>query len=655
MTVPRRVWRRRPTARSTSSDNATATTQGSLARRMRTAIAVVVVILLANLATTTWGLLQLRDLTQQIQQTDLPLRVDSGALLTGLVNEETGLRGYQLTRDTAFLQPLRMGQSKYAELWTELHRLSGDDAVVSTLGLVEASVTAWRTSYEVPEENATSSEPAGQVAASESQGKALFDQVRASVNQLTAQIDAATRRDFAAQTAVRARTFWGVLAVSVLGVGLGTILLLSALRAVLRPLVNLRDIARALNDGRPAGSAPPAPPELRDAFNAIVAAASALQERETALARANAELAEASRSKSDFLATMSHELRTPLNAILGFTDLVRSGATGEISANADDYLERVRRNGSILLDLINDVLDLSKIEAGRMVVSTEVVSVESAVREVIANVQSLADAKGIGLEANPSADDDTLALADHRALTQVLTNLVGNAVKFTTEGSVRVASRADHGAILVEVADTGPGIPLDDQAAVFEPFRQVGAHARTGTGGTGLGLAISVRLARLMGGDISLASEPGRGSRFTLRLPAVQAFRSTPSDAGTPVILAVDDDPDALSLWRAQIERMGLRFVGVQQTAAAVTTAATLRPAAILLDVIFPEGSGWDVLEQLRADPRTAAIPVHVISITDGADTAQDRAVSFLQKPVSEEQLRAELARYRRVPVEAAL
>jgi CheY-like chemotaxis protein len=156
-----------------------------------------------------------------------------------------------------------------------------------------------------------------------------------------------------------------------------------------------------------------------------------------------------------------------------------------------------------------------------------------------------------------------------------------------------------------------------------------------------------------MGGDLGLTSEAEQGSRFTLRLPAVQGYSSVAREGDGPVILGVDDDLDALSLWQAQCERMGFVFVGVQQSSAAMTAAATLRPAAILLDVVFPEASGWDILQRLRADRRTSHIPVHVISITDGEDRASDAGVRFLQKPVSEEQLRAELAPYQRVPAQA--
>jgi signal transduction histidine kinase/CheY-like chemotaxis protein len=532
-----------------------------------------------------------------------------------------------------------------------LRALTASNPVLSSdLNKLVAQVAAFQTDYLDPTLANMAAQTPAQIQAAAARGKALFDTIRSAQSVLANGVAAATTADFAHANKVRTQILAGVIFRAVLGIGLGVLLLLLALRAILRPIASLRDVARALKEGRPVSSrSAAAPPELAEIHDTIVAAGSALQEREIALARANAGLEEVNRLKSEFLATMSHELRTPLNAILGFTDLVRSGATGDIAPQTDDYLERVRRNGAVLLDLINDILDLSKIEAGRVVVSHEVITVEPIVREVIANVQSLADAKGITLEVTAD-DDDVLAIADRRAVKQVMTNLIGNAVKFTNDGSVSVRIRTRGAATFVEVADTGPGIAPDDQSAVFEPFRQVGPHARTGTGGTGLGLPISVRLAHLMGGDLRVTSEVEKGSTFMLQLPAV--VRATGPAEG-PVILGVDDDLDALSLLEAQCERMGFEFVGVQQSSAAITAAATIQPVAILLDIVFPEASGWDVLQLLRADPRTSTIPVHVISVTDGADRASDAGVSFLQKPVSEEQLRVELAPYQRVPVEA--
>lgn len=631
-------------------------TRFSIRTRVGAAVAVVIVVLLFDLSSTLYGVAQLSDVNQQLQQRDVPLSAESNALFVALINQETGLRGYLLTHDPSFEQPLNSGQAAYGALVPELQRLTADEPSLSAdLNRLIARFQAWQTTYALPALAATTSPAAAGSVPSASLGKSLFDAVRAAQSSLGSVIASDTTDDFNTAAATRTHIIVGVIVRAVLGVGLGILLLLLALRAILRPVRSLREVARTLKEGGPMPGMPlSGPPELAEVHEAIVAAGTALQDRERALAQANSELEQASRLKSEFLATMSHELRTPLNAILGFTDLVRSGATGQISSQTDDYLERVRRNGSVLLELINDVLDLSKIEAGRMTINHDVIAVEPAVREVVANVQSIADAKGLSLKVSTSGHE-SLALADARAVRQIVMNLVSNAVKFTQEGAVDVAIRPSGTATLVEVSDTGPGILPADQEAVFEPFRQVGAHARTGTGGTGLGLAISVRLARLMGGDITVVSESGRGSCFTLRLPSVQRSAVVPKRGSEPVILGVDDDMDALNLLQAQCERLGFGFVGVRESSTAVAAAAALRPSAILLDIVFPEGSGWEVLRQLQNDPSTADIPVHVISVTDGEERASAATVAFLQKPVSEERLRAELEQYRRQPVGAAI
>jgi signal transduction histidine kinase len=230
------------------------------------------------------------------------------------------------------------------------------------------------------------------------------------------------------------------------------------------------------------------------------------------------ELEAASRHKSEFLANMSHELRTPLNAILGFTELVLDGVYGPPPAKIAAQLERVQANGRHLLGLINDVLDLSKIEAGRL----ELELADFAPAEVVASVQSttesLARAKGLAFRVRlpprlPRAHGDA------RRITQVLLNLVGNAIKFTEAGEVLVEVTADADGLELAVADTGPGIPLAEQARIFEEFHQVDSSSTRRQGGTGLGLAIARRIVELHGGSIGVESTPGRGSRFTVRLP----------------------------------------------------------------------------------------------------------------------------------------
>jgi signal transduction histidine kinase len=624
-------------------------TRGSIARRISVAISVLILILLLNLGVSALGSLKVGALSDQIQQRDVPLSSDGDGLLAALSQEATAVRGYRIAPDPALLESLHSGQSSFATLSSSVRKLTNSQAVMSSLAALESQVAAWDTQYVAPSITVNSAQTSAQKSATALTGNQLFSAIQTTHTHLYNAIVTEVDADFAQEASVRVKMVLTLLITSIIGGAISIVVLLFTLRYIVRPVAGLREVARAMHQRAPtASTTPPRPPELREVYDAILAAGRSLQEREDSLAHANEELTRASHMKSEFLATMSHELRTPLNAILGFTDLVRTGATGDISPQTEDYLERVRRNGSVLLDLINDVLDLSKIEAGRVSVNHDVIAPDSLVRGVVANVHSLADAKSIRVDVD-SVADGPLALGDNRAVRQILTNLIGNAVKFTNEGSVKVSVRADGHATVIEVADTGPGIASEDRAAIFEPFRQVGAHARTGTGGTGLGLAISVRLARLMGGDITVESELGAGSRFVLRLPAVTTL-SLPTGSSLPVILAVDDDLDALSLWQAQVERMGFDFVGVQSRSAALEAAVSLQPAAILLDIVLPDGNGWEILGQLRSNPRTADIPVCVVSVVDGADRAEHATVSFLQKPASEDQLRDVLERYLRVP-----
>jgi signal transduction histidine kinase/HAMP domain-containing protein len=237
-----------------------------------------------------------------------------------------------------------------------------------------------------------------------------------------------------------------------------------------------------------------------------------------ALERQGRELALASRHKSEFLANMSHELRTPLNAILGYTELIEDGIYGDVPGKVHEVLGRVQASGRHLLGLINDVLDLSKIEAGRLVLARDELAIGQVVESVMIATDALARDKGLSLEAEV-APGLPHGVGDERRITQVLLNLVGNAIKFTDQGKVAIRAGLKNGALLVSVADTGPGIAAEHQARIFEEFQQVDGSATRKTGGTGLGLAISKRIVELHGGRIWVESEPGRGSTFAFTLP----------------------------------------------------------------------------------------------------------------------------------------
>jgi signal transduction histidine kinase len=230
------------------------------------------------------------------------------------------------------------------------------------------------------------------------------------------------------------------------------------------------------------------------------------------------ELEAASRHKSEFLANMSHELRTPLNAVLGYAELIQDGIYGDVPAKMGDVLERIQQNGRHLLGLINDVLDLSKIEAGQLTLSPSDYSMRELVLDVVSATEALAAEKKLALEVDVPADLPR-GRGDERRLTQVLMNLVSNAIKFTETGSISIRAKVEDGSFLVAVSDTGVGIAPEDRERIFEEFQQVDSSSTRKKGGTGLGLAIAKRIVELHGGRIWVESTPGQGSTFSFTLP----------------------------------------------------------------------------------------------------------------------------------------
>ena len=288
---------------------------------------------------------------------------------------------------------------------------------------------------------------------------------------------------------------------------------------LLLPLVGPEEILGALVvQRRAAGDFPPNTISLMQTFadQSVIAMHNAELFRE--VEERGRQLQIANEHKSQFFANMSHELRTPLNAVLGYAELLVDGLYGEMPPKAREVLERVQANGRHLLELINDVLDISKIEAGQLTLSMSDYSMRSIVESVVASTESLAKAKGLALTTE-IADDLPIGRGDERRLTQVFLNIVGNAIKFTERGSVDIRARAVNGAFDIAVRDTGPGIAADDQSRIFDEFQQVDASNTRQKGGTGLGLAIARRFTEMHGGTISLSSELGVGSEFRVILP----------------------------------------------------------------------------------------------------------------------------------------
>ncbi len=393
---------------------------------------------------------------------------------------------------------------------------------------------------------------------------------------------------------------------------------------------------------------------------AAVAQAASLATLNAELRELSARAEEASRLKSEFLANMSHELRTPLNAIIGYSELLIVHGDKQDAARTHKSLEVVLRNGRHLLALINDILDLAKVEAGQAAVHLEPVSARRLIEGVVQTNEPTARQKGLALSADVDPALDRV-VTDELKTRQILLNLVANAVKFTHEGAVRVTARVDlpdHWT--VEVTDTGIGISPEQMALIFEAFRQADATTTREFGGTGLGLSIARKLARAMGGDVTATSAPGQGSTFTLTLPrgVVEAVpRMTPEPEapapGARVVLTIDDDPTARHLIAEQLRGSGFHVVAAASAAEGVERARALRPAAITLDVMMPEADGWTALLALKADPATRDIPVAIVSIVD--DRPRGFALgsaAYLTKPVDRKLLLATLERL--VPAELA-
>jgi signal transduction histidine kinase/ActR/RegA family two-component response regulator len=493
----------------------------------------------------------------------------------------------------------------------------------------------------------------------------------------------------------RARQYAGILGIFVLISGLLAWLVSSRLQSLVSgPILALEQTMRTVsvqqNYGiRAVKTSGDETGRLIDGFNTMLAE---IQHRDKAVQRANNDLKtrtqeledeivhrkhmqeevlkakdaaeEASRAKSAFLANMSHELRTPLNAIIGYSEILEEEMHASGSQENVRDLQRIQGAGKHLLSLINDVLDLSKIEAGKMSLHLETFAVEPLVEEMITTLQPAAERNGNRLVLRKDGDVGTM-YADVTKVRQILFNLLSNACKFTEKGTVTLEverRREGEERVVFRVSDTGIGMTPEQQGNVFQYFTQADSSTARKYGGTGLGLAISQRFTQMMHGGIRVASTSGEGSVFTVELPARVPLESSDSipaapepseqaaapDAGSTTVLVIDDDPAVRDLMTRFLGKMGYHPVHASSGVDGLRLARELRPDVITLDVVLPDMTGWDVLQALKDEPELAPIPVIMMTIVDHeAMGLAGGASDYIVKPIDRDRLAVALNKYR--------
>jgi signal transduction histidine kinase/CheY-like chemotaxis protein len=362
--------------------------------------------------------------------------------------------------------------------------------------------------------------------------------------------------------------------------------------------------------------------------------------------KAYEEIKEVDRVKSQFLANMSHELRTPLNSIIGFSRVILKGIDGPINDTQKQDLTAIYNSGQHLLTLINNILDLSKIEAGKMELQLSELNLNDTINSVMSTAVGLVKDKSIKLYQNVPADLP-LVKADQTRVRQILLNFISNAAKFTEEGSITVAAMPvkdpkGKPEVMVTIADTGNGIAAEHQVKLFQPFSQVDDSPTRKTGGTGLGLSICRSMVEMHGGRIGLLqSEVGKGSTFFFTLPMVAPPEPEPEIiTSTNVILAIDDDPQVIGLYERYLKPQGYQVIALTNPKEALERARELKPYAITLDIMMPEVDGWQVLQQIKNNPDTRDIPIVICSILEDEEKGFNLgAADYLVKPFLQEDL----------------
>ena len=557
--------------------------------------------LVLGLAYADWHQFQIA--SHDVQSTDATLR-QLEIVFSTIKDAETGQRGFLLTENPVFLQPYTQARSKAAEQMATLRDyLAAQPSLQAEFADLQLIVKAKLAELQATIDLAQSQHRAEALAiVKEGAGKRKMDRIRALCGDLQSKLSAqlTQRSQLADRQTKQARIISTVSSCLLFG---------------------------------------------------LVALMTLKFKREKDLAE------EANRAKSAFLANMSHELRTPLNAIIGYSEMVLEEAGEGGAREMVPDVEKIRAAGRHLLELINAVLDLSKIEAGKMELYLETFSISKLVDEVMEVIQPLASQNQNVLESTVEEGIGSLR-ADQTKVRQSLLNLAGNACKFTSKGRVDIkVFKTGDNKVRFSIADTGVGMSPEQAAKLFEPFTQADSSTSRKFGGTGLGLTISRRFARMMGGDIAVVTELGKGSTFSLTLPlnvnpghdAAPDLRSAPSNPGAnSTVLVIDDEPAVHELLTRALAKHNLKVEGAFGGEDGLRLARKLHPQAITLDVMMPGMDGWTVLAALKSDTELADIPVIMLTIVDNKNLGYALGASeYITKPIDRDRLVSILLRYR--------
>jgi signal transduction histidine kinase len=631
----------------------------SLAARLIIASCVLALVVVAAVLTLRSGTAALSDATAERARVRLDLdavtQIDRDVL-----DLETGVRGFVITGDERFLEPWREARSRLPRDLAALRRRMGEHVEQGPLAVSLATATAdYLRNYTQPvvaAARADRSDAASQ--ATTAAGKVRVDRMRRTADRLRASLNAdVARLSKKAEDDARNASGLGIVALvaSSALIALFTGYLLHCMVVPIRRVGSSADsLAAGDLKARASESGAPELAQLGSSFNRMAATIAnnqaAMEARNLELAATKQEAERANRAKSEFLSRMSHELRTPLNSILGFGQLLQlDGGDGRQHESVDQIL----RAGRHLLQMIDEVLDIARVETGELRMSPEPIPPSELVQESIALVAPLAEQRSIRLITDVGDCVGSHVMADRQRLKQILLNLFSNAIKYNREaGEIRCSLRCDdNGRLAIHVSDTGAGMSAEQLSRLFEPFERLGAE-HGNVEGTGLGLALSRRLAEAMDGTLEVESEPGRGSTFSIRMatvPAPQSGQETGEHVAVQIpggrkILYIEDNLANLRLVELVLARHPrLTFLPAMQGRLGLELAREHRPDIVLLDLQLPDLQGHEVLIRLKAEPSTRDTPVVVLSAD--ASPGQVRrlreagAAAFLTKPIDLQEL----------------